>query len=443
MAHETLSQRPDFGKTFTTAMCLLGLIAAVQITAVGWAIATRPGALPAGASPNPPLPTGPPAPESSLPGKGPPDQLVIIPPASTPPSPGPAVPASGSPLPLVSTAGSATSPGATTFTLPPMPELIDPDLAPPPSPSGRGAGIATGPANQGRLPAPPLGGPNNAGQATLSTILAEAALEAPTHLAISNAEIASLVDSGTDKRRNGDMQGALNDLRQAELVLPEHPRILAEIAATYSEMGLDRRSSLYWDNIRELGDKAAGAWHAIAVGELTGNRVGSAAAAPPVPRILQLGRVNASPDLTVSQGERVVLSVVIDADPMTRPNPAEMSMAVYFYDLVDGEKSEASTADTSQHFISQPYDWQSGGKESIEVIYHQPEFTEEQKRELGERQYYGYIIELYYRDQLQDSAAFPPDLRSLNPNVPPSPLGSPPIGPDNSLFPDIPVDDDA
>ena len=68
-----------------------------------------------------------------------------------------------------------------------------------------------------------------------------------------------------------------------------------------------------------------------------------------------------------------------------------------------------TTADTTEHYVSAPYDW-SDGVEVIEVSYAQPKFTEIQKSELGEREYYGYIIELYYRDDLQEVLAEPLDL---------------------------------
>ena len=144
--------------------------------------------------------------------------------------------------------------------------------------------------------------------------------------------------------------------------------------------------------------------------------------------------MEATKDPNPVAGERVVLKVNIEAEPGARPNPGDMAMLVYFFDLVNGEKWEASTADTSQNFISAPYDWQEGGREVIEVIYHQPVFSETQKRELGERAYYGYVIELYYRDELQGTAAEPNTLKSIEEPVP---EGNPPLfGPENSLFPD-------
>ena len=73
--------------------------------------------------------------------------------------------------------------------------------------------------------------------------------------------------------------------------------------------------------------------------------------------------------------------------------------------------------------------------------YNQPVFTEEQKRELGERSFHGYAIELYYRDELQDKIAMPEDIASLRfETVPAAPgAGVGPDGPENALFPGSPI----
>ncbi|MCB1231574.1 MAG: hypothetical protein KDN19_14990 [Verrucomicrobiae bacterium] len=432
MAKDTFHARPDAGKTFTVAMWLLGMAAAAQVLAVGWAVVTRP-------SPE----------DTGLAATSQPDASV---PAELDLSGTNAAPAGGT-FPdnaLAPTSATVTDPPASLPVLPPMPQLIDPDEAPPPRSSKSNATIAAGgttettsdpaimtgptPAVTGEnlLPTPRFTGPET--PAPLSTVLSQAALQSPPALVVDDPAVGRLIETGAERRASGDMQGALDSLRQAEAILPEHPRVLAEIAATYGEMGIVPRSSLYWEKVQGLGPENAGPWFDIAVGELTGSRGGATKA----PSILRLGRVTAAHDKTVTEGEKVVLSVIVEADPAARPNAKEMAMLVYFYDLVDGENSEASTADTSQEFPTPPYDWIDNGRETIEVTYFQPPFTEEQKRELGERKYYGYIIELYYRDELQDTTAFPPELNSLDPNAPPSPLTEPPIGPDNSLFPTAP-----
>ncbi len=88
--------------------------------------------------------------------------------------------------------------------------------------------------------------------------------------------------------------------------------------------------------------------------------------------------------------------------------------------------------------VQHPY----GGVEVIEESYFQPTFTDAQKKELGERRYLGYIIELYYRDELQDVVAEPRELMSFKPGQPRSEQLPDPAtefdgksGPGGELFP--------
>jgi hypothetical protein len=70
------------------------------------------------------------------------------------------------------------------------------------------------------------------------------------------------------------------------------------------------------------------------------------------------------------------------------------------------------------------------------VNYRQPVFTAEQKRDLGERSFHGYAIELYYRDELQDKIAMPGDVAALR-SAPAEESGPAPrpVKPENALFP--------
>jgi len=132
----------------------------------------------------------------------------------------------------------------------------------------------------------------------------------------------------------------------------------------------------------------------------------------------------------------VTLRVVVDADPNARPIGDDLTLLVYFYDRITGGEVKASTADTSYDYPSAPYDWQADGTEEIVVKYNQPIFTEEQKRELGERSYHGYAIELYYRDQIQDKVAKPDDIARLRLEAPAEPAAAGGfLGPENALFP--------
>lgn len=468
MAEDLLTHRPQFGKTFTIAMWALGAVAMAQVLAVGLAVLTQPGSYPerqpqAAAGPpaesppqSPPVASGDntPAPAAATTGHAN-VETVAETPGAPPRQPLPAgtydpfarnsTPPGSLPLPIEAPAAGtpeSAAPDSLRSSLPPLPALGNGGLAaaatmtpaaPAPPPNYEAPEAPAIPAahlTDSLLPAPQFGDPG--GREPLAFALSTATLTPHPAHRIDDPTLRGLVASGAELRGSGNMQGALNSLRQAEGALPDHPRVLSEIAATYSEMGLSRRAVLYWEKVRALGPEKGGAYFDLAGMELSGQRLGAAAART----ILRIGSVEVTQGEAPAGGERVVLKVTIEAEPGSRPSPGDMAMLVYFYDRVNGEKWEASTADTSQEFVTPPYDWQDGGKEIIEVIYHQPVFSETQKRELGERAYYGYVIELYYRDELQGAVAEPAELKASGDAMPEA---NPRLfGPENSLFPDPP-----
>jgi len=129
-----------------------------------------------------------------------------------------------------------------------------------------------------------------------------------------------------------------------------------------------------------------------------------------------------------------VLRVVIDGDRDQAPEADQLALVVFFYDLIDETRIEASTADTLEEYPSAPYDWLDTGTEEIVVTYRQPAFTPEERRELGDRRYYGYVIELYYQDELLDKVIMPEELAAIAPSSD-GPVSPGVLGPENALFP--------
>lgn len=156
---------------------------------------------------------------------------------------------------------------------------------------------------------------------------------------------------------------------------------------------------------------------------------------------MKIGEVKVSTPPVTEEGQKVSLAVVIDADPMMHPVADELSLIVNFYDRLPDGEIRPSTAETSYLYPTEPYDWRVDGTETIVVNYHQAALTEEEKREMPERVFHGYSIELYYRDELQDKVAMPAeiaDLRVPSPAKivePAEPAGGV-IAPQNALFPD-------
>lgn len=253
---------------------------------------------------------------------------------------------------------------------------------------------------------------------------------------IEDSLIERLVTSGIFDRRRGNLTGALSTFRDADLNVPNHPRILSEIAGTLTQSGDLSEAERYWQRVVELGPVAGGAYYQVADRMLKGEH-------PFLPtfregQYLQLG------DIQVRQGtpgpesgEIVTLLVSIFGNPEFTLTPGDLNLQVYFFDMIDGRTPGPSTAEVSYRFPSRPYDWKEQSMEQIEVVYNQPVFGVEERRIRGERVYFGYVIELYYQNQQQDSVVSPEQLREFQfpAEAPVEEPPPPPQGPDPSLFP--------
>jgi len=306
--------------------------------------------------------------------------------------------------------------------LPPMPEVFRKQMA---------AADSSAPPSTARNPGGNSKGRIAPGTPPSSSLLADTTrLTHPAHR-ISDPEIERLLETGIVQRVGGNMNAALRSMQSAEAKSPDHPRILSEIAGTYSQMGLDDKAATYWERVYHLGENRAGAYFDMADMVLKGKQLEQQ---PRQDSLLSIDDIAEIRDRGIAAGERMTLRISTQASPGSQPKGQDMAVLVYFYDLVDGKQFLPSTADTSESYISAPYDWRDGQREVIEVTYYQPEFTAEQKRVMGERVYFGYIVELYYRNELQDVVAMPRKLRKLDSNAHLLPQGET-GGPDNSLFP--------
>lgn len=413
MAGNMLSNRPVYGRTFHTAMWMIGLIAAAQLFAVIRAVMSRPAF-----SPNvaevvavlPPQPIQnssatmqPATSEESAAQALPPSQVLESEPADR----------------LVPEFGG----GASGISI--SSQIEEPRLSPS-SPGAAMRGVSPGASNP--LPEPSFFGPSGTSGPSLSESLSIAADDTQK---IEDPILERLVSAGEELRATGNMSGALQALREAEDALPEHPRVLGELAATYRQMGRDEKATVYWEKILSLGSAKGGAYYQLANRQLRGEMPPTAGAAG---QVLKIGKVEVTEYPPDGGGQKVSLRIVVDGDPGSNPVGSDMSLLVYFYDLVEGQTVDPSTADTSYDYPTKKYDWVEG-TEAIIVDYEQPLFTEEERRELGERAYYGYVIELYYRDQLQDRIEMPEELSQFRMSVPQEPAR---MEPENALFPETP-----
>ncbi len=412
MTKHSVSDRPLYGRTFHTIMWVVALIASIQLFALSLAVMKR------GASDSAHARIGGGSDATIAPVTVAPSEPAAQ--AVRPIAPGPPQPnRERNPV---------TQPGiAIASSTDPAPD------APVPETGGRPDSAAAAARLTPQLPEPSFVGPDTAvDPLSLSAALTQAARENDLR---GEPIMERLLATGAELRSSGNMQGALQAFREVESALPAHPRVLSELAATLSQMGLLEKANAYWAQVESLGPVAAGAYYSLAGQQLRGEPMVSDSP-PSNAGVLRIGAVKVEEQTPTSAGQKVSLRVVVETDPGVRPVGEDLALLVYFYDQVAGGMVQPSTADTSYLYPTEPYDWQIDGREEIIVSYHQPVFTEDQRRDLGERSYYGYAIELYYRDQLQDKVAMPEDISKLRVEPVAAPdKGEGVIGPENALFP--------
>ncbi len=365
----------DTGRAQTAAVTVLCVLAGLEILllARGWwsstpgpekTAATPPPSLspsPSGA-PSAPTPLNPPAP-GQLAGEPPPGATALSPP-----------------------------PGVTAGINPPMPGML--------------AGDPTAPAPT--LPGAP---PPAAGPPPL------------------DPEAAELLETVKELRAAGETEGVLELLRAAEGMGQDQPAVLKEFALTYEQMGFHDRAREYWQRIANLGEAGGGEFYPLARQKLQGT--GAVAVSPPPsaspvfpPPPEPAGKVETAPgavlgigpcqvvkDMAVTEGDRRVLRIPILRLGQEKIDPTAVNVDVFFYDLVNGNRVEPTRADPPQSdWVASPVDWSGMGAEPLDVSYYLPRLSLDEEKDHGVREFYGYVVKLYYQNRLQATAADPEEL---------------------------------
>lgn len=238
-----------------------------------------------------------------------------------------------------------------------------------------------------------------------------------------------LVQQGKQLRDRGDTGAALVKLREATALEPQNPEAIAEMAVTFERMSLMDRAAEQWKRIFEMGE-AAGTFYIAAESRMKMSQAQAIAAAqlavggatpanePPLSSlkedaILGIGDI-VQQDKPESGGTRFALRVPIRAKRGEKISVSDVDIHVLFYDMIDGKTPVQTSADVSYRFASAPIDWATSDPEVLEVEYsQQPPLAKGPKTE--RRDYYGYVVRVYYQGQLQDLRAEPEALNAKFP----------------------------
>ncbi len=234
------------------------------------------------------------------------------------------------------------------------------------------------------------------------------------------------VQMARSARKRGDMDLALNKLREAQALVPDNAEILSEMATTYETMGLFDKSSAHWALIQKLGPEKAGMYYKIASEKLAQGAGGPVAGDLTVQREASVERSRANAKLLIdsvqvekknleSGGTNVDLVLALKATAIGSLEIRDVKIQVYFYDALDGQHVVLTNADVSSEWQTPPPDWRDGEVERLSIHYHQEGADLSLATDQERREYLGYIVRVYYKGNLQDSVAEPRRLLELFP----------------------------
>ena len=272
----------------------------------------------------------------------------------------------------------------------------------------------------------------------------------------------TLLHVARDFRERGDTANAIAKLQQATALEPGNAEILAELALTYESMQLFERSNEVWRRLTSLGP---GAGPLLALAELklqvgvspqTNALTNNGSLAPdaaqandaagiPEGSTFGISEVSLKQEVDPEADTRFLLRVGVKKRPETPIDHTKVKIQVFFYDMVNNDQVVLTNAEVSYEWITPGHDWGETGTEVLDVTYLRPkpaapgtplasqpmevpDSVEKARRaarepkadilpagESGPRQYLGYIVRVYYKDQLQAVRADPTRLLNLFP----------------------------
>lgn len=268
-----------------------------------------------------------------------------------------------------------------------------------------------------------------------------------------------LLKEATELRERGDTTNALARLHEASEKEPKNAQVLAEMATIYESIQNYDRSNETWRRVEEIGP-GAGPLYELAEAKLKNGVAATAASGPGLAGVSPLDAgTSRSPAEGIPQGSVLGIS---EASTTESPDPdadtnlmlrigvrkranalidhTKVKIQVFFYDLVDDKEIKLTDAEVNYEWLTPNHDWASADPELLAVTYVRPK-TKSLSSEAaltaaaaavnpakkgrppktntppdgGQRKYLGYIVRVYYNDQLQDKRADPARLLNLFP----------------------------
>ena len=231
------------------------------------------------------------------------------------------------------------------------------------------------------------------------------------------ARLAELMKEA-DMLEGGSSPGsALAPLEEALAVQPRNPELLNRVASLHEKLGQAELAESAWKSLVDLGPEAG---RFLDVAEIRLRLLRPETAAPAAGMELrdqvglQPGSTLGVVDLQVKENAEsgtMDLRLAVKARPGETIDGRDVRINVTFYEMMDGEVVPTTSRVQSMWFTT-PVDWKEEGIEILEVKYEVPRVGADGG---PPPQYYGYMVNIYHRGQLQETRADPVDLQELYP----------------------------
>ena len=210
-----------------------------------------------------------------------------------------------------------------------------------------------------------------------------------------------LVREAHEARIRSDHMQALLKLDEAEGIEPKHPVIHFSRGANLEAMGIYDKATEEYLEVYRLGPVKAGALWRKAARKLEKGIV------PEMDGLTSLGVVRTSVPETTDLGEKhgVILPVAVALDQDF--NSSLLETKVHFFEKQGGKIKQVTLPENQGYrWLTEPVDWEEGD-ETVEVWYQIPFADSQQQHLFGNRQFHGFVAELYYDGELVDVRAQP------------------------------------
>lgn len=215
-------------------------------------------------------------------------------------------------------------------------------------------------------------------------------------------EAAKLLEMAKLQESEQNIVAALKHLDDASQLEPDHPAILYQMGIIFDKVGQKEKAVNYFQTVAAMEDRA-GELVNLALHYLNGNEPTALAGSDLTDRPLSVGPAFYDVSTEEATGQRTVkLSLSIRAAAGQEIDPYEVRPEIYFYDLVSGQHVEMCDgsqppAEEVNPWRSETPDYKDPNEELLDVVFRIPKIDDGE-----ERQFFGYVVKLYYRDEIQD-----------------------------------------